>query len=74
VSLPTVALEWPAKDSFGGYGYQLRTSPDLVNWGPDGNAPFTDFTGTTNIVSETPAGNQFWQLLYPPRSGNYGQY
>jgi hypothetical protein len=77
-----LTLSWPAKDSFGlgtefssgHYGYQLRTASDVM--GPytfdlnDNNSQ----SGGSNIVTEIPLSPQFWQLIYPPRSGNYGQY
>ncbi len=67
-------VAWPAKDSFGGYGYLLQTGSDVL--GPytlDGNAPVPN--GATNVVTETPTlPQQFWRMVYPPRSGNYGTY
>jgi hypothetical protein len=69
-----VTLSWPAKDSFGGFGYQLNTSTDAAGpYALDGNSPSPN--GTTNVVTETPpSGNQFWLLYYPPRSGAFAVY
>lgn len=71
---PNITMAWPAKDSPIGSGYKLRTSPDLLNWTDDPNSPVLDGSGKTNVVTEPPTSPQFWQLVYPPRSGTYGQY
>ena len=70
---PNVTLAWPAKDSFGGYGYQLNTASDVAGpYALDANSPLPD--GTNNVVTETPIAPQFWQLRYTPRSGTFGSY
>ena len=49
-------LAWPAKDSFGGYGYKLQTSAAVDSgWTDDSNSVVRDGTGTTNTVTETPS-------------------